>query len=147
MNAPYPTIASESGIATEWIEISPDSILVKHALRQDLGDLSRLQDSIRHFGLLHPILIDKQNVLLAGSRRLQACKNIGLPYLAALRLDIEARSLEAIALQSEENACRLDLTEAESQALEKAKEAIAQHGGEKRGILYALRKLLNYAND
>ena len=145
MNAPNQPVTSESGIRSESIEISPASISVKYPLRHDVGDLTRLEASIRHFGLIHPILIDKQNVLLAGHRRLQACRNIGLPYVAALRIDIEARSLEAIALQSEENTCRQNLTEDEVAQLEKAKSE-AELSMEKKGILSSLRKLLSYGN-
>lgn len=46
--------------------------------REDLGDLAGLAQSIAEDGLLHPILIDNKRRLVAGYRRLLACRD----YLA-----------------------------------------------------------------
>ena len=45
--------------------------------RRALGDIEGLADSIADFGLLHPITIDENGWLLAGMRRLAACKHLG----------------------------------------------------------------------
>jgi hypothetical protein len=46
--------------------------------RRDMGDLDGLAASIAEIGLLNPITIDENGCLLAGARRLAACKQLGL---------------------------------------------------------------------
>jgi ParB family transcriptional regulator, chromosome partitioning protein len=48
---------------------------VRH--RRDLGDIDSLARSIAEIGLLHPIVIRPDGVLIAGERRLAACKALG----------------------------------------------------------------------
>jgi ParB family chromosome partitioning protein len=45
--------------------------------RRDLGDLDGLAASIEDIGLLNPITVDDTGLLLAGARRLAACKLLG----------------------------------------------------------------------
>jgi ParB-like nuclease domain len=45
--------------------------------RRDMGDIAALAESIEDIGLLHPITVDEKNRLLAGARRLAACKLLG----------------------------------------------------------------------
>ncbi len=45
--------------------------------RKDLGDLQSLADSIQEIGLLHPIVVTEDGELIAGERRLEACKLLG----------------------------------------------------------------------
>lgn len=49
-------------------------IVVTQQYRHDLGDIPALADSIRRFGLLRPVLITDDGRLIAGRRRLEACK-------------------------------------------------------------------------
>ena len=53
------------------------SDIISHCYRQDLGDIQGLAASIREFGLLRPVLLTRDNRLLAGLRRLEACKLLG----------------------------------------------------------------------
>jgi ParB family chromosome partitioning protein len=46
--------------------------------RKDMGDIPALAASIREIGLINPITIDENGHLLAGARRLAACKQLGL---------------------------------------------------------------------
>jgi ParB family chromosome partitioning protein len=43
-----------------------------------MGDIEGLAASIAEIGLLHPITVDENGLLLAGARRLAACKQLGL---------------------------------------------------------------------
>ena len=56
------------------MELPIDDILVGQRARKTVGDLSQLQASIEAIGLLHPIVIDGDRGLIAGQRRLEACK-------------------------------------------------------------------------
>jgi ParB family chromosome partitioning protein len=46
--------------------------------RKDMGDIAGLAASIAELGLLNPITVDENGHLLAGARRLAACKLLGL---------------------------------------------------------------------
>jgi ParB family chromosome partitioning protein len=52
-------------------------INIDHCYRHDLGDIQELAESIRGFGLLRPVLITRDDRLIAGRRRLEACKLLG----------------------------------------------------------------------
>ncbi|MFI9486974.1 ParB N-terminal domain-containing protein [Promicromonospora sp. NPDC052451] len=54
-----------------------DSITVGHRHRRDLGDLQALCDSIRRIGLLCPLTVTPDGLLLCGWRRLEAVKRLG----------------------------------------------------------------------
>ena len=57
--------------------VAISSIKVGKRHRREIGDLSWLTDSITDLGLLHPITVDEERRLLAGVRRLTACKKLG----------------------------------------------------------------------
>jgi ParB family chromosome partitioning protein len=58
-------------------EVAIDDIKVGPRHRRDPGDLHALAASIAAIGLLHPVSIDGDGNLLAGARRLEACKRLG----------------------------------------------------------------------
>lgn len=49
-------------------------IKVGKRIREDMGDIARFAESIEDLGLLNPITVDERGRLLAGARRLAACK-------------------------------------------------------------------------
>jgi ParB-like chromosome segregation protein Spo0J len=53
------------------------SIVIGKRHRTDLGDIDALARSIAEVGLLHPIVIRADGKLVAGERRLEACKRLG----------------------------------------------------------------------
>lgn len=64
--------------------ISPTDIQINHErFRKDMGDVKELAESIAARGLLNPIILDDNNELVAGHRRLQAMQMLGwdvIPY-------------------------------------------------------------------
>lgn len=81
-------------------------------VRDDYGDMESLANSIKEYGLLHPIVVDSNYNLIAGCRRLLACERIGMKEIEAKVLeDISEKELRALEL--EENIRRKDLTELE----------------------------------
>jgi len=52
-------------------------IKVGERFRKDLGDIKSLADSINEVGLLHPIVVEDDYNLIAGRRRLEACRSLG----------------------------------------------------------------------
>ena len=51
-------------------------IKVGQRIRKDMGDLAGLAESIEDLGLLNPVTVDEDGRLLAGARRLAACKRL-----------------------------------------------------------------------
>ena len=64
-------------------------IKVKNRVRKDLGDIESLVRSIQENGLLQPVVISSDNVLIAGERRLTAMKRLGWKEILAVVKDIE----------------------------------------------------------
>ena len=72
----------------EWIKtnIPIEDVIVEERIRKDLGDIQGLAKNIREIGLLNPITVRKVKdgyKLLAGHRRLQACKSLGWKEIPA----------------------------------------------------------------
>lgn len=68
-------------------EIEVSKIIVGERIRKDLGNIKELVQSIDLVGLLQPITITKQNILVFGQRRLEAVKELGLKTISALILE------------------------------------------------------------
>jgi hypothetical protein len=85
-------------------------------LREDMGDIAALAESINAYGLLHPIVLDDDDNLVAGQRRLEACKNLGWKDVPIRRLG-ELTIAERHVIELEENLRRKDLTKLEQARL------------------------------
>lgn len=59
------------------LEHTIDDITEGHSYRRDLGDLTELSESVERFGLLSPIVITTDNVLISGNRRLAVMRSLG----------------------------------------------------------------------
>lgn len=79
--------------------------------RRDPGDVDGLVESIRTFGLTHPITVTGDYRLIAGGRRLKAFKQMGLTVIPAVIRNFEGLTAEM--LEIDENLIRLDLTRLE----------------------------------
>lgn len=84
--------------------------------REQLGDIAGLAASIRQYGLLHPIVVDAKNNLVAGGRRLLACEQLSWTEVPVRRLG-DLTPLERREIEVEENLRRKDLTPAERSKL------------------------------
>ena len=87
-------------------------IFVGERRREDMGDIGELAESIKQWGLFHPLVVDETHQLISGGRRLAACKQLGwervpVRYFANLN-ENEKRKIEL-----EENVKRKDLTSIE----------------------------------
>jgi ParB family chromosome partitioning protein len=91
------------------MEIPIDSIIIKKRVRSDLGDLRSLMKSMRVYGLMHPIIVNSKNELIAGQRRLESAKQLGWRKIPAVIVDRE-NELEKLELEMEENLHRRNLS-------------------------------------
>lgn len=97
---------------SEAYAMSIDEIVVGERRRQDYGDIDGLVESIERWGLLHPIVIDESNRLVAGGRRLEACRRLGWSSVPVRNVgDLSESELREVEL--EENLRRKDLTQYE----------------------------------
>ena len=76
--------------------------------RRQLTRVEELAESIGRLGLIHPITVTREGVLVAGERRLEAVRLLGWTHLSVQYVDeLEPAALRAIEL--EENIKRLDI--------------------------------------
>lgn len=69
--------------------ISVSEITVGPRIRKKLANIDGLASSMSELGLLQPILITQDKVLLAGYRRLTAAKKLGWKRIEALIVNLE----------------------------------------------------------
>ena len=67
--------------------ISVDKITVRDRIRKDFGDIAELATDIKENGLISPIVVNKDYVLLAGERRLRAVKHLGWSQVEVRMMD------------------------------------------------------------
>ena len=121
-----------SKISTDIIfTISPMEVKVNKDLprwRKEMGDVRELAESIRNKGQIHPILLDRNNNLVCGGRRLAACITAGISVKAAYTDQVDPLVLRELEL--EENLRRKAFTPGEEvlavQELHNLK--VLQHG-------------------
>ncbi|TFH14032.1 MAG: hypothetical protein E4H02_10670 [Lentisphaerales bacterium] len=94
----------------ELVEMNIDNIVSKRPCRMSGEDLSALENSIKRLGILFPIMVNQRNILLSGTRRLQACRNIGMTRIPVLRVNVDAAGTQAAEIKSDENLCRSPYT-------------------------------------
>jgi N6-adenosine-specific RNA methylase IME4 len=115
-------------MATKTVPITTIRVGKRH--RKDLGDIRSLARSIAEIGLLHPVVVRPDGVLIAGERRLRAVKLLGWKKVPATVLDLD----KVIRGEVAENVFRQDFRPSEMVAIAKAlepllrKEAKARQG-------------------
>lgn len=99
------------------LERSVESIRVGHRHRTELGDVDALAASIARDGLLQPITITLDNVLVCGARRLAAIKQLGWRTVNVwVRSGISDR-LGHLLAEQDDNVLHKPLTQLEAAAL------------------------------
>ena len=93
-------------------------------IRKDAGDIAALENSIRRVGLLNPIVVDEKNRLVAGYRRLTACRNLGWQEIEVTIVNFDGDVLKMLEAEADENLFRKDFTPDEIIAIEKRREEI-----------------------
>ena len=82
-------------------------IIVKKRIRKDFGDIGLLAESMKGYGQISPIVLTKNNELIAGGRRLEAAKRLGWKTIDAIIFECSTE-LEKLELEVEENIQRRD---------------------------------------
>lgn len=101
-------------------------IAVSERIREDMGNIRELAESMQRYGLIHPVVLDANRNLVAGGRRLEAARNLGWTEVEVRFLG-ELSDRERRYIELEENVRRKDLTEYErSQRLMELMEAVKE---------------------
>lgn len=99
--------------------VSIDEVVVSERMRKEMGDVDGLSRSIEENGLINPIILtrngDNKIILVAGERRFQALKKLGVVDLNEnehfrWRADIATDEYRRVAIELEENIRRKSLT-------------------------------------
>jgi 16S rRNA G966 N2-methylase RsmD len=99
-------------------KIPIDSIIITNRTRKDFGDIDSLAESISVVGLLQPMVINENNELIDGQRRIKACIQLGIKEIPYYRVSLE----QIILGEFHANSNRKDFTSSERVAISNAVE-------------------------
>ena len=105
-----------------------EQIQIGFRYRKDLGDIRPLVDSIAEVGLLHPVVVTPDGRLIAGQRRLEACRLLGWTDVPVTVVDL----YQAARGEAHENFVRKDLLPSEIVALKRAIEPLERRAARER---------------
>lgn len=115
-------------------QIPIDKIRVGYRFREKFEDIESLATSISRFGLLNPIVVDEDNNLIAGERRLKAHQLLGKQEIE-VKFKKDLTDLEKKEIELEENIQRKAFTWQEEVMAKKAIHTLKQeiHGAGVKG--------------
>ena len=124
------------------MQVPIEDIKVAKRIRQEMGDISGLADSMKRFGQINPIMITKKNVLIAGGRRLEAARSLGWRTINAVVTDV-TDELARLEYEVEENIRRQDFNQEENEEALKRMYAL-QNPSIFRRIFNAIKKFFKW---
>ena len=89
--------------------IRVSEIQIKKRIRKDFGNLNELAESMNIHGLMNPIVLDRDHLLIAGQRRLESAKKLGWEKIEATIIDAPTK-IDKLEIEIEENIHRKDFT-------------------------------------
>lgn len=107
------------------MKVKISDIKINKRVRKDLGDIESLKKSLGRHGLLEPILVTDDNMLVSGYRRLSAAQELGWQEIDAVVVKPK-NELEQIEMEMEENIIRKEFTAEEMLEGFKRKKKIAK---------------------
>ena len=125
---PMPQPSDIATSATKPHTVRIEDIKVGERHRKDLGNIGQLADSIKEVGLLHAIVIRPDNLLIAGARRLKACRKLGWDTVPVTVIDLEQVARGEYA----ENVYRKDFLPSEIDAIRRELEPVEKAAAEER---------------
>jgi N6-adenosine-specific RNA methylase IME4 len=103
-------------------------IRVRSRYRKNLGDIQSLAANIKDLGLLHPIVVRPDGRLIAGERRLAACKRLGWKSVPVTFVNLK----QVVRGEFAENAFRKDFLPSEIDAIRRAIEPLERKAAKER---------------
>jgi len=105
-----------------------DTILIGERHRKDLGDIAALARSIDSIGLLHPVVVRPDGMLIAGERRIAACRMLGWQDIPVTTIDLD----DVLRGEHDENTVRKDFTPTEAVAIGRELEVVERAEAQSR---------------
>lgn len=91
------------------MKIKLKDIVIGERYRKEFLDIDKLAESILKVGLIHPLTIDENNVLIAGERRYKACQMLKLEEVE-VKYRNDLSEIEKREIEIEENLMRKQFT-------------------------------------
>jgi N6-adenosine-specific RNA methylase IME4 len=117
----FPRLSSPAALPLDRIRMGK-----RH--RRDLGDIDALAATIAEVGLLHPVVVRPDGLLVAGERRLRAAKRLGWTDIPVTVVDLEQVARGEWA----ENFFRKNFTPSEAVAIKRALEPLERAAAKER---------------
>ena len=89
--------------------ININEVKVNDRIRKDFGNIEELADDIKENGLINPPVVTPDNELIAGERRLRACKTLGFQQIEVRVMSVKD-SEHQLQIEISENENRKDFT-------------------------------------
>jgi ParB/RepB/Spo0J family partition protein len=105
-----------------------EAIRIGKRHRRDLGDVKGLAQSISELGLLHPVVITPDDELIAGQRRLEACRLLGWEEVPVYIVDLA----DFVRGEADENVKRKDFLPSEAVEIARVLEPVEREETRKR---------------
>jgi N6-adenosine-specific RNA methylase IME4 len=96
--------------------------------RRDLGNIDSLARSIEELGLLHPVVIRRDRKLIAGARRLAACRRLGWKRIPVTVIDLD----KIVRGEFAENIHRKEFLPSEIDAIRRVLEPVEKAAAQER---------------
>ena len=100
------------------------NIKTDQRIRQQPGDLSDLKASIQEVGLLNPVIINEDNELISGYRRLEACRQLNWTDIEVIVIKTNKNRVIELDMEYHENMGRLNLTAEDREKYDQRKHAL-----------------------
>jgi len=91
------------------LRVSISKIIIPERFRVDYGDMDALKDSLTKYQVIHPPVLTRDHVLVAGGRRLRAATELGWEDIEVNFTD-EVDPITLREMELEENICRKDFS-------------------------------------
>jgi len=112
-------------------KIPVDDIKIEKRIRRELGDIEALAEDIEKNGLINPPVITPDRKLIAGERRLRACKMLGWEEIEVRIMEVE-NYRDKLRLEISENENRKSFTFSEKMDWAEKLERVERIKAEKR---------------
>lgn len=114
------------------MRINIEAVRVEGRYRKDLGDVDSLAKSIAETGLINPITVTSDGRLIAGQRRLEACRSLGWETIPAVTVAALDEAIAKLRAERDENVERKEMTVSERVALAEQLEALERPEAKER---------------
>ena len=123
------------------MKLKIEKIKVSNRIRQQIGDLTSLKESIEKVGLLNPIIVNEDYELVSGFRRVMACRQLGWSEIEVKIIDTLANDVKELDIEYHENLGRMDLNISEMQKYVNERERLV-HPPKPENVIWAWLKML-----